>query len=173
MRCTGERRRAFVGPNSVRPDVGPRANAKDACVYAPNWELRGTRCLSADAEGREGGQGCVKKLAFKQDHVAQRVRGAEWTNKINQLSTSNPCATASLREIVDFFERASRNPFHSPDTEQEDETLHGLLVRGNGGYRFLSGISSTCAERPLTRRPCRRPLPSERWLFLYGRGRTA
>jgi len=44
----------------------------------------------------------VKKFAFKQEHVAQRVRGAEWTNKIEQSFTSNPCATASLREIVDF-----------------------------------------------------------------------
>ncbi|HTS67479.1 MAG TPA: hypothetical protein VMO17_00750, partial [Terriglobia bacterium] len=45
----------------------------------------------------------MKELAFKQDHVAQRVRGAEWTNRIKQLFTSNPRATASLREIVDFF----------------------------------------------------------------------
>jgi len=45
----------------------------------------------------------VEKFAFKPEHVAQRVRGAEWTNKIKQLFTSNPCATASLREIVDFF----------------------------------------------------------------------
>jgi len=44
----------------------------------------------------------MRRIAFKQEHVAQRVRGAEGTNKIKQSFASNPCATASLREIVNF-----------------------------------------------------------------------
>jgi hypothetical protein len=52
----------------------------------------------------------VKKFTFKQGYLAQRRRGAESTKKIKQLFNSNLCASASLREIVNFFTR-SRNHF--------------------------------------------------------------
>ena len=45
----------------------------------------------------------VKKFTFKQEHLARKRRGAESTKKIKQLCISNLCASASLREIVNFF----------------------------------------------------------------------
>jgi len=112
-------------------------------------------------------QKCVKKLAFKQDLVAQRVRGAKWTNKIEQLFTSNPCATASLREIVDFF-TASRYPFH----------LRGEAVGFRDGQSAAGGEGRGLAmasahvrrhgkeeqKQPLSPWPIRKPDGYRRWL---------
>ena len=54
----------------------------------------------------------MKKFRNEQKHLAQRRRGAESTKKIKQLFISNLCASASLREIVNFFTRSKyRFPF--------------------------------------------------------------
>jgi hypothetical protein len=45
----------------------------------------------------------VKKFMNEQKHLAQRRGGAEATKKIKQLIISHLCASASLREIVNFF----------------------------------------------------------------------
>ncbi len=45
----------------------------------------------------------AKKFRNEQKYLAQRRRGAESTKKIEHLFISNLCASASLREIVDFF----------------------------------------------------------------------
>ena len=51
----------------------------------------------------------MKKSLNREKHLAQRRRGAEATNEIKQLFTSNLCAFASRREIVNFF-TGSRYP---------------------------------------------------------------
>ena len=53
----------------------------------------------------------MKKSLNEQKHLAQRRKGAEAEKKTEQMSTSNLCASASLREIVYFF--TASQPFHT------------------------------------------------------------
>ena len=56
-----------------------------------------------------GGKGYlerVKKSLNREKHLAQRRRGAEAAKKIKQLFSSNLSASASRREIIDFFTRS-------------------------------------------------------------------
>jgi hypothetical protein len=78
----------------------------------------------------------VKKFTFKQEHLAQRRRGAETTNKIKQLFTSYLCASASLREMLHFFTGSRpRLQVFSPDIMPRPEDVPSATPSAPAGER--------------------------------------
>ena len=68
--------------------------------HLPRDVLRASRPHSRQA--REA----VKKSLNKQKYLARRRKGAKSEKKTKQLFVPNLCASASLREIVNFFTRS-------------------------------------------------------------------
>jgi len=91
----------------------------------------------APGKERKGLLEAVKKFRNEQKHLAQRRRGAESTKKIKQLLISNLCASASLREIVNFFTR-SWHRFHAGSVQAMDDfECKRNLVTGGTLHRFI------------------------------------
>ena len=76
----------------------------------------------------------AKKFRNEQEYLAQRRRGAESIKKIEHLFNSDLCASASLREIVNFFSRSQPREPRPAKVEGRKKITHkaAKLLKTNG-----------------------------------------
>ena len=127
----------------------------------------------APGKERKGLLEAVKKFRNEQKHLAQRRRGAESTKKIKQLFISNLCASASLREIVNFFTRSrqetvsqeSGNDVNAPGYPGSSRPPFPPLISA-----LPPAVSGSCPPAALRIRSDYLSSPSSRRSCLWGRG---